>query len=460
MFKQFRTEITLIVVTSLTIGFMIFFNDTIKLVRVNELKLFLQKINRDDNNLDHIGLVMKYRQRREQYNNNNIQDNDDLVEMRVQSILSTSDRGEKINFEKNNILIAPALYSINIFRLIMGKPPIKNMAENKSGVYLDIAYYYERNNFYKKALEIYQKALSEEKMDKSQKAGIILHEGFCYSIIGDYKEAKSKYETVIKDYGNESVAVTAALLLRYLEGFMQEIDKVLASEDSVEKGVKLYNLIAYDESLKVFDKVEKNMNVQDKAKIKYFKGRCYEELAMKDKVINTYQELIEEDPTSQYAKLANRRIYIAGSTARNGDKIKELSLKNNQLLKDETLNQMQTEEVKIKKAAEPQEQKKDDLLEKELAKVENEAPIFNKEEIKSYDRIMEKVDTEIKKQEDAAVPKKVVKRDVKVKVNTNDGNTFIGTITEETPEYINLSTIIGTIKIEKKQIDNREILRQ
>jgi len=460
---KYRIEISLSVATIVVLFGMYFFNDTIKYIRLKELKISLQQSSKDENNFNHIGLVMKYKLHKQSYNGRNDQEKFDLIEMRVKSILSVRETKKRINSDNIKLLTIPVLNIINFIHWVNGREKIIDIMDNKSNAYIDVAYYYERNNFYDRAIDIYKEARKMVVYETSTLAGIILHEGFCHSLAGGKKnriKARKSYITVLNNFSTENAAITAAILLQYLEGFIAEIDIVLKNEkDSVNKGVKLYNIIAYTEALNIFLKIEKKINKSELTRLKYFKGRCYEELSQKDKAIEIYQRIVNENFKSKYAKMANRRIYIAGSMAHNGSTIKKLSIKNNIHLNDNTLKDMI--EIDNRNSKFRQEQNSRNVLKKSLFiktmnKIEKTSPIFTTAELEKYKKTIKNIDGKAVKHKVIKRKKNITIKIVKLRIYINDGNQFIGTIIYETNSFINLSTSLGIIKINKSKILKRE----
>jgi len=451
--RAYKTEAAL---TGITIGIilmMVLFNDINIHIRIREIKLFLQSSNRVDNSIDHIGLIMKYRLHKKMYENKITLEESNIIEMRVNSILSEETYNKKIIQEKYQYLSIPVLHTINFFRYLTGMESIRDIERDDSDVNLEIAYYYERNKKYRKAIQTYDSILKKGDISRPYRASILLHQGFCYSILGNYNMAREKFMGIIKKHGDVSVAVTAAVLLRYIEGFKSEIDKVLKSDpDSIVKGEKLYKLIAYRESYEVIKKIEKSIAPKDISRIKFFKGRCLEEMAEKEKALNLYQEIILKDTKSEYARSANRRIYLTAAAEPDGERIKTLAMKNNLILKDKTLKKMIQEETRIVRTSSHEMKiKKKKIFIKTLKKHEKGQP-KSVREMKSLDTMIRSIDKKIKlrniKLDRAVIPERV-------KIYTTDGNIFTGTITRESKEFLILKTSIGSIKIDKNKISRQ-----
>ncbi|MBN2160502.1 MAG: tetratricopeptide repeat protein [Spirochaetes bacterium] len=449
--RTYRTEIALVLVTAGAILLMALLNDINRYIRIKEIRIYMQQSNREENNIDHMGLVMKYRIHKRLYENQINNDEADLIEARVNSILAGTDTYRHVSMERYRLLSIPTLFVINFMRAIMGKPPIRDLAEDTTHTLLEVAYYYERNNYYAKALEVYDRALRSGRYSDTYRAGIILHQGYCHSILGDYDIAREKYMEVVKQYGDTPVAVTALILLRYLEGFRSELERVVKSEpDSVEKSEKLYRLIAYREAMQVMNRVEKTVPPAQRARLMYLKGRCYEDLSEKEKAIDAYQGVVTGSPESPYARMANRRIFIAGTMASNGDTVKNMAVMNNQLLRDPVFETMTEQDKKLRL---PEDKKERGMFIKELRKEEAEKPALQIDRLESrpmVDLAEETIKKQMKYRKAPAVIYKVV---------TSEGNLFVGPIQQETKQYIVMKTMLGFITIPRDRIVSRETMK-
>jgi tetratricopeptide (TPR) repeat protein len=452
--RSYKTELLLAAVAVGVVGIMLLVNDVNRQIRIRELRICLQKNSREDNNLDHIGLLMKYRIHKRMYDNTLAQGDADVVEMRVNSILADITAADKVRMERYTYLSKPSLAVINFFRSIIRKDPIRDMRDDQSNVFLEIAYYYERNNYYARALNIYEKALGREKHDRLKKAGIHLHRGFCRAMLGNYGTAKRELLTVINDYGDLPAANTALVLLRYMEGFKAELDRILKNKrDSVDKGEKLLQLLAYRDALNVITRVEKKASPADEPRILYIKGRCLENLSRKEQAIDVFQKIINEDKASKYARLANRRIYISGALANDGQKVKELAMSNNRVLNDRVFDRMLVEEKRLHRVNN-EKREEDSAFETRKAAIEGRYPVLIVEKIKTLGsmavRSLKMVAEVIGPRPEVRVP-----QEIKMKIQTNDGNVFVGVIIDDEKDYIVIRSLIGNIRIPKSKITHR-----
>ncbi len=452
IFREYISEISLLGITAVIVVITVLFNDINIQIRIKEIGMFLQRSSRDDNSIDHMGLVMKYRLHKEMYENRISDQDTAIIEARINYILSGREEKGEILPGKYSLVSIPVIYFINLIRRIIGIPLLEELKEEELNLNLEAAYYYERNRDYKKAIALYDQILDAPVSGRPLKAGVLLHQGFCWSIIGEYEKAKMKYLTVIKDYGDMSTAVTAAVMLRYLEGFRTEIERVLATEkDSTEKGEKLYKLIAYRESYEVLKRIEGTAPPSEKKKIQFFKGRTLEEIGEAGRAVEIYQNIILEDPGSEYASSANRRIFLVGSVNHEGEKIIRLAVENNKLIRDETLVKMVSEDsrFRIKNG-----RVKGDLPGREDFSGGKTGDAVSAVEGAVIERMIKQVEEKLSDQKSGTV-KSIPHAEVRLKIYTNDGNIFNGVLVRENSEEVVIKSSLGIITISKSRISRR-----
>jgi len=207
----------------------------------------------------------------------------------------------------------------------------------------------------------------------------------------------------------------------------------------VEKSEKLCRLIAYRDALDVITRIEGKNSTADQLKIKYIKGMCYEGLSEKEKAIDTFQDIIIKNRNSPYARLANRRIYIAGSLAVNGEKLKNLALGNNDVIRDPVFDKILEQESKL---VFPEGERNNALFQRELVKEESQNPVMNIQNMKIPDML---------KRDEPGNSKETGGN--RIRINTVDGDIFVGIKKEETAEYLTLETMVGTVKIPRNKIE-------
>nr|HPO49150.1 tetratricopeptide repeat protein [Spirochaetota bacterium] len=196
----------LIIFSTLFFIFAFLLNARMISTRFLELSTLFFSINDEESGRDYLNLVATYGLHKKLYENVIDENNFSLEELKTSLILSENRK----KFDKNiNFLNFPALSIINGLRFLIGKPKIEKIIDSDFNDDLDLAYFFERQKQYKRSLALYDEILKKIKNDNKRKAIILLHEGYCYSIMGEYARAKEKYIEVINIDKNTSMAITA-----------------------------------------------------------------------------------------------------------------------------------------------------------------------------------------------------------------------------------------------------------
>jgi tetratricopeptide (TPR) repeat protein len=426
--KKFNITVVIVFISLIITGFLIFINDIVISIRLNELKADLLEQDLSESSLDHIGLVATYQIHKNIYERKLTQENADAIEGKILSLLKSEERNNPaIVPTKYKIISRPALWIINFNRKIIGKAPLtyyqsgdQNLAD------LDIAYYYERNFLFNRAIERYGKALENSNINNTLRASILLHQGYCYALAGLNDKALNNYSIIINKYGQESSAITATILSRYLEGFKLARERVLSSNaDPLLRSQDLVNLLAYEQALNILGEAELRAKPGDIPRIKYFIGRCFTGLGKPEKAVENYLQVIVSSPTSQYARYSNRKLFIIGSREGGENKIMKISKQLNNKLKDPVLSQMIQNRKDTPESA-------DDTKNAEVINVPK--------------ALMEKVDKITENKE------KTAEVGTYLVILTSDGNTFKGKLIEQNKEEVSLQTSIGRINVKREKI--------
>ncbi len=436
---KYRNIIILLICSLIVMTGLLILNDVYLNIRINELKIYLQKSDRDVSRIDHIQLVMKYNISKKLYERTISADKADALEFKIDILTSEKVSYEKVINDKYKYLSIPALFIINMNRSFIGKDPIREIQEDNSSSGMEIAYYYERNNYYQKALKYYDQALSTGNVDTMIEGSILLHKGFCHAMLGNYKNAQSLYLKIIKKFVGEEISVTATILLNYLKEVIDEQERVLNEEPNpIVRSKKLFNLLAYGKSLEILNGYKGKAKPSAQARILYYQARSYDELGLKEKSLDTYLKNIASNPDSKYAKYSNRRIYMIGSRLGKDNNIKEVSIKINKKLRDPVLEAMISSESSMNintisdkiidniKIKDIKIDNKVIRLEKFLSNVVEESGYLGK----------------------------------KISVSTSDGSLFIGLVVESDASHISIETSIGRVNLRRDGIVNIQVIEE
>lgn len=410
-----------------TTAFLLFINDVNISLRHDELKTRLLEMDRTERNIDHIGLIATYDIHKKIYENHYSQENADAVEHKVLSRIGMGDDVAPAVPRAASILSVPALWIINANRMALGKTPLnRESGRDRFRLDLDLAFYYQRNFIFKKAIELYDKALADREIERPLRASILLHQGYCYALAGYIDRARDNYSEIIRSYQHDRSAITATVLLMYLEGFKTAREHVIKSvADPLLRSQKLVNLLAYQQALDALDAAESSAKPGDLPIIKYYKARSYSGLGRTAKAVETHMSIITDHPNSEYAKMSNRRLFIMGTQAGGDNDLKKISVLMNDRLKDPVLSSMIADK--------------------------SGSPMGGPE---TGDQTMAAVPREfMKKAEKFAreIPRAADGPEILI-IETSDGNIFRGVVIEKTESYIAIQTSIGRIDVKKDRI--------
>lgn len=422
--KKYSTLV--LIITGLFIAvYLVFLNKINIAIRLGELAASLQELDRNEKSIDHIGLIATYEINKKIYEKRMAQEDADALEQVVVSLVVNEKDDPSIIQTRYGMLAHPGIWLINFNRRILGKKPLKYDRHPDSALHaLDVAYYYERNYLFERAIELYDKALADRKINATRKASILLHKGYCYALAGLNDKARKDYHAIMDKYPQESSAITAAILLRYLEGFQSERERILGSnEDPVSMSQDLLNLLAYKQALQILRDAEKNAHASDIPRIKYFMARCYTGLGKPEKAIENYVRVITSAPNSGYARYANRKLLLIGTRSMD-NRIIEISKRLNTRLKDPAFDQMILEH---KETGGP-------------------GALAGTAKIELAGKILEDVNAYADDTKRTPAPVR------NLTIVTSDGNTFKGVLLEETPAEIAIQTSIGRINVKRDKI--------
>ncbi|HPS57768.1 MAG TPA: tetratricopeptide repeat protein [Spirochaetota bacterium] len=417
--------IALILTSLLVTAYLVFINKINISIRLSELAASLQELDKNESNIDHIGLIATYEINKKIYENRIQQEEADTLEQVVDSLVVKEKNYPSAIQTQYGFLSLPGIWIINFNRKILGKNPLYYKADTGStSPDLDMAYYYERNYLFEHAIKRYEKALEERTLSSTFRASILLHQGYCYALAGINDKARANYLAIMEKFPQESSAITAAILLKYLEGFQLARDRILGSDaDPLTMSQDLMNLLAYKQAMQILKEAEKKASPDDLPRIKYFMARCYTGMGQPDKAIESHLEVITRSPSSDYARDSNRKILLIGT--RSGDKkIIAIAKKVNTRLKDPVFDQMVIEQEKTGNTEELTGVVKIDLPQKMI------------DDVDKYTKTVE---------DKPAAQRELV-------ILTSDGNTFKGILVKETSAEVVLETSIGTITVKREKI--------
>lgn len=299
----------------LILGLSVLFNMSIIDVRMQELDKTLTRVSRQQDLNKSLNMLAKYsiiKRRMER----GYEDADDYtIESKVMAVIASDflkDQPRKLSTW--NYIYPVVKISINAIRLLMGKSIVNETGNETDNRELEVAYFYERNRRYEKALDIYGSIIKAKKHTPEGEAYIILHQGFCQSMIGDLNKARASYEAIISRFPDSETAAVAWKLLEFINTVDDELQVTRGKvEATLEYGKRLYLLMDYKNAITVFSEIERKGGTDDRtAEAIFLKARCYEELGEVSMAVEDYKKVIKNKVAERWAKEANRRIFILG----------------------------------------------------------------------------------------------------------------------------------------------------
>ncbi|NCN09836.1 MAG: hypothetical protein GW938_08330 [Leptospira sp.] len=225
---------------------------------------------------------------------------------------------ELSSFEKAGIFI------VNAVRFISFKPIINLSSNKKNTILLQYAFYLERTRRYKDASDKYKDLEKNLQNDSDEFAFVLLHDGFCLSMLGQNTEAYIQLDKVYNLFPGTHYSENAKLLIDFLKE--SEIKKEslagLKSNPSLYSK-SLYLNGDYQEVLKELEKMP--FLTKD---LSFIKARSLEELGRNETAIAEYIPLTRQTQDRNIAIKANRRLMLLSNYYEENKELAKLSQRN------------------------------------------------------------------------------------------------------------------------------------
>lgn len=373
---------------------------------------------------------------------------------------------------------------INFVNIIAGGRPLSATQKSRADYLREDAYLSELQRDFPRAIAYYDQLLSElHGRDADAESFARLHRGFCHALLSQKAKAVEDLSSVVKANQRGEYRFTAEVLLAYLEDFSAQAEKIAAMPDSIKKGKAYYDIGAYLSAIRVMEALP---TAKKDAQANFVLARSYEEIGKSEKALANYRRLIEKNSSSQYAKLANRRIYAMGAIYSGGTElIRESEQAAKKKIADpELLKEKERTGTLVTAMAERTQEKKQELkalraIDSALpavvpvaaapvpaAVVEKPAPRPVARKAVTREVPVEKEPVEAKKVEAPPVDHDALTREERKKIISaegeidqlvlGDGNRIWGIVVGELEEKMIVLTVMGKLEVDKRQIVRRE----
>lgn len=310
----------------LVIAFMVIMNASLLSYREDEIAFHLNVISREMSDYRSMGLVGRYILIKRRLAAGQEQGGDLLEEARLQSMLTGVSSGASP--DDGSLIRSKALYAIisryvAVISVLQGKRAPQALYEEYNDPVLELAYYFERNRKWERAIRLMEKILAGDESSRGPSFRFaLLHTGFCYAMLSRYDSAFDAYERLLREFPDYPEAETAKKLLSYLLAVEKGVRAVLSSGDTSDvKGLRLYLLSSYSHALRELDSFIRSTPSSHPSFYSslYYRGRSYEELGHAGKAAEDYSRVVTGHSSTAWAVKANRRLFIMG-TSYGGDR--------------------------------------------------------------------------------------------------------------------------------------------
>ncbi|PJZ29655.1 tetratricopeptide repeat protein [Leptospira kmetyi] len=219
---------------------------------------------------------------------------------------------------------------INGVRLITGKPPIDFEISSTKVRALERAFNLERNQAYKDAYQAYGETLDIFAKGTDESGFILLHQGFCLAVQGEFDLALKDLESVLEHNPGTVFANDAEILIAIIQKSKQSIQEIEENLDSPESRAKAF--FAKGNYAKVLEEFAKSNMTS--AEMRYIRAYSLEKTGNQNAAITEYAKLAFSDTDKEIAIKANRRLMMLGHYYNAGSEIARISDKNAERLGD------------------------------------------------------------------------------------------------------------------------------
>lgn len=417
-------------------------------MNLGELAWVLQKQEFIEGNLSRMYLVARFYDQQKLYHDEILRSTYDKNDLETSQLFRTANPQRWMELRVSDALDKVSLVVVNTMRKWVDKPPFADLDEISSLAFLEQSFKHERHRNYVDALEGYQKA--EMLIRDTILLGVVnLHRGFCYSQLGDLDRARYYYQSVIASNRSNQQGITAGILMQYLDQILAErvalSQSNLSTTEKANKGSLLLQCNQILDSLRI---EAPNISRQEQMERRFVHGICSEETGKKATAAKHYLQTIQLAGLSDISRDANRRLFVMGSTTQGGVRIINISKSLNRILKDSTLQVMESSI----KATQRSNDSSTSIPSSTLLELEQQAKSIIENQKSA--QMQPTANNDIVK---TRAVKHYPAQNTYIRVLLKNGKSFAGEIlSTENENVIRLKTMIGVIGIRKSEIKSLE----
>ena len=307
------------------IGFSLYTNDAIIQYRMEEYNRAMESLSQSYNSSHALNMLARFDLIKKRQSLP--EEDETALELKLQSLSSgklLQQSAPEASLQSRAIELA-----IGMVEFVLGK------RKRKAGVppvvmhELEVAYFYERSRKYEKAIDVYTKGLDSPGVSNEISATLLLHRGFCSSLMGEYAKAIEDFRRVGSLLPGTEEARVATRLSELTLGLQ---DQVRLARDTrqgpLQAGKQMFLLANYSEAMRNLRKaIDNSASDGERDEGRYLYGRSQEEMGQDSDAVLTYRSLIQQAPNSAFARKANRRLYVLGKFYSNDEELTKTALK-------------------------------------------------------------------------------------------------------------------------------------
>ncbi|MBF0429881.1 MAG: AgmX/PglI C-terminal domain-containing protein [Fibrobacteria bacterium] len=236
-----------------------------------------------------------------------------------------------------------AIKVISGIRSLLGKEKININQKHNDTEELEEAYFYEKNRRYDNAKNIYEKILMKKDLPTNLRSTLLLHLGFCKATLGQYAPAQKNLTDIkqVKEFQGSYNWKVAHKLSNEIAELEKEFIKLQLKPEKTKsaQGKQMYLLGNYKQAISILSSEINTapISVTKKAESYYLLGRANEDLGEESEAVAQYKKIIQAAPKSEWAKKANRRLYVLGKFYTKNEELSKIAAENSKYYGDTSL---------------------------------------------------------------------------------------------------------------------------
>lgn len=304
---RIRTGVVIRIAIALVIvALVVSFNRNVLMIRLTEIDSLIQRAA-EAQQADAAELLLRYRLLVDRMERGIDSDEQIRAEAMLAVMYETPDT-RLAEADLDTIEATLAFYTLNGIRELIGKPPLLLHRDESSMDRIAYAYMLERAHRWSEAIEAYRSALMTSDLSDPERANLMIHLGFCYSMDSRPDDAREVFEEIAEVLPESEHALVAREMIGYLDRF----EEYRETETETFPGRSEFLTVDYHRALSELDRfIATQPSLEEEAEARYYRARALEETGRYEEAIEEY-ERISLLPSPEWNRAAGRRLIMIG----------------------------------------------------------------------------------------------------------------------------------------------------